>query len=279
MSRKTVTTALILLALGLGGCAALQPTDTNGPRVNATPYPIVASDPAQRETASLAWQQLSQRYGFGQTSPADLQPGTSTIHGISNASGSAIFLPKVGTNPTPTEEDTRESLRRFIADWRNLIGADPDDLSLVDRTDEASGVKTARYEQHPFRYPLRGNFGSLIIHFQADRKVIDLSSTCLPNADRLQAALANLTPKVTPENVPALILGRTLTATDPSGQQRSFTLPQTAVVNVHQLVAYVLASSDGQSVDVHLAWEIDVANGPIKTIYLDAMTEQVIVVS
>jgi len=60
---------------------------------------------------------------------------------------------------------------------------------------------------------------------------------------------------------------------------RSFTLPQNASVNVQQLVVYVLASRDGQSVDAHLAWEIDVANGPIKTIYLDAMTEQVIAVN
>ena len=279
MSRKWVATVIISLALSICGCAALQPTDTNGPRVNAPPYPIIASDSQQQEAAAIAWRQLTQRYGFGQNTPADLQPGTGTIRGIPNAATAAVFLPKVGNNPTPTEEDTRESLRRFIADWRSLLGADPDELSLVERTDDPSGVKTARYEQRPFRYPMRGNFGKLVIRFQADRKVTDLSSTCLPNTDRIQSAIANLTPKVTTETAAPLILGHAITTTDSNGQQRSFTLPQNASVNVQQLVVYVLASRDGQSVDAHLAWEIDVANGPIKTIYLDAMTEQVIAVN
>ena len=276
MSRKWVTLVLISWVVVTGGCASLQPTDTNGPRVNTPPYPILVSDPAEYEAAALAWQQLSQRSSSGQNIPADLQPGTGTIRAISNAAAAAIFLPKVGNNPVPTEEDIRESLRRFIAEWRNLLGADPDDLSLVERTDEAAGIKTARYEQRPFRYPLRGNFGQLVVRFQEDRRVIDISSTCIPNTDHLQAAISNLTPKVTAETAPPLVLGHTITATDLGGQQRTFSLPQNTVVNVQQLVVYVLASRDGQSVDAHLAWEIDVANGPIKTIYLDAITEQVI---
>jgi hypothetical protein len=170
-------------------------------------------------------------------------------------------------------------LRRFISEWRTLIGTEPNQLSLVARTDDASGIKTARYEQRPFRFPLRGNFGELVIRFQADRRVVDLSSTCLPNIERLQASLNNLTPKVTPENAPALVKQRQISAPDAGGQLHTFTLLASDAVDVHQLVAYTLVSQDKQTLELHLAWEIDVTNGPIKTIYLDAMTEKVIAVA
>jgi hypothetical protein len=267
---------VIAIVLFTSGCAALQPTDTNGPRTNLPPYPIAANEPTGVERSVLAWQQLSQSNGLPANISADLQPLTGTLHSVPATSGAAVFLPKVGTNPIQSEEETRESLRRFINEWRALLGADPNQLSLVERTDGASGVKIALYEQRPFRYPLRGNFGKLVIRFQSDRRVIDVSSTCLPNSDRLQASLNNLIPKVTAENAPALVKEHQISAVDASGQQHTFTLSPNDVVDVRQLVAYVLVSSDKQTLEVHLAWEIDVTNGPIKTIYLDAMTEQVV---
>ena len=270
---------LIALALTMTACAALQPTDTSGPRANLPPYPIIANESARFDAATLAWQQLSQRYGLPQNNTPDLQPLTATLHSVPSNSGISIFMPKVGLNPTQTEEETRESLRRFITEWRSLIGADPVQLSLVERTDDASGLKTARYEQRPFRYPLRGNFGKLSIRFQADRRVVDVSSSCLPNVERLQAALNGLVPKVTPENAATLVVGHQITAPDAGGQTRSFTLPATTGLDVVQLVAYVLPSLDQQTLELRLAWEIDVTNGPIKTIYLDAISEEVIAVT
>jgi hypothetical protein len=279
ISRDLLAVIPIALVLFINGCAALQPTDTNGPRSNLPPYPIVANEPAGVERSILAWQQLSQTYGLPSNISADLQPLTGTLNSIPPNSDSSVFLPKVGSNPNQSEEETRESLRRFIAEWHNVLGADPGQLSLVDRTNDASGVQTARYEQRPFRYPLRGNFGKLVIRFQADRRIVGLSSTCLPNTDRLQAALASLTPKVTPENAATLIEQRQISAPDAAGQQHAFTLAANTVVEVRQLVAYVILSSDKQVIEMHLAWEIDVTNGPIKTIYLDAISEQVIAVA
>lgn len=279
ISNKLTVTIAIALVATMNSCAALQPSDTNGPRANVAPYPIVVNEPSRLEAATLGWQQLSQRYGLPLNSTADLQPLTATLQSISSNAGSSIFLPKVGSSPKQSEEETRESLRRFIADWRALIGADRDQLSLVERTDNASGIKVARYEQRPFRYPIRGNFGNLIIRFSEDRRVIDVNSTCLPNADRLQAALAGLTPQVTVENAAALIKGHSITAADSAGQQHTFALSESQVIEVRQLVAYVTLSPERDSVELHLAWEIDVTNGPIKTIYLDAMSKQVLAVA
>jgi hypothetical protein len=278
-TKSALTILMSIFVVGLNACAVLQPPDANGPRSNLPPYPIIANEPGLLQGATLSWQQLSQRYGLAQNTSPDLGGLTGTIHGVPNSSVGSIFLPKVGVEATHTEEEIRESLRRFIAEWHGLIGAEPDQLSLVERVDNASGIKVARYEQRPFRYPLRGEFGNLVIRFQADRRVVDISSTCLPKTDRLQAAIAALTPKVTVENAVDLVKAHAITAKDATGQQRTLTLTDTNGLEARQLVAYALASENQQSLELHLAWEIHVSNGPIKTIYLDAITEQVIAIA
>ena len=276
-AKSRAIAALIAGLIGLSGCAALQPTDTNGPRTNLPAYPIIVNEPTRIDETTL--KQLSQRFGFGQNLQADLRPWSAKLQGSPGNTGTSIFLPKVGNDPAHlTEEEIRESLRRFITEWQTLIGADPNQLSLIERVDDAGGLKTARYEQRPFRYPMRGNFGTLLIRFQADRHVIDLSSTCVPNSDRLQAPLNSLVPKVTPERAVELVKGHQITAADSVGGTHSFTL-SSETLDASQLVAYVKLSQDQQNIEVHLAWEIDVANGPIKTIYLDSITEQVIAVA
>ena len=156
-ARSFIARGLILtVALMAAACAAFQPVDVNGPTSNAPQYPVALSDVGTRlEEASVAWYQLSQQYGLPGRTEANLHPYTATIESLPANLPAPIYLPKVGSPTNPTEEDTRESLRRFIVEWQRLIGAEPSQLSLVERIDEPSGVKIARYEQRPFRYPLR----------------------------------------------------------------------------------------------------------------------------
>src|SRR5882762_6718182 len=60
-----------------------------------------------------------------------------TILGLPAQTSSSLFLPKVGAGAIMNEEETRESLRRFIRDWQELIGSDPAKLSLIERTEKA----------------------------------------------------------------------------------------------------------------------------------------------
>ena len=253
---------LTLAVLMTGACAAFQPTDANGPAANRPQYPIALSDAGARlEEASVAWYQLSQRYGLPGKTEANLQPYTATLESLPANLPAPMYLPKVGSQTAPTEEDTRESLRRFIVEWQTLIGAEPNQLSLVERTDEPSGVKVARYEQRPFRYPLRGGFGTLVIRFRSNGQLAGLSSNCIPNADRLQSALNALTPVVTAEQAVAHV----------KTQQAN------AKVEARQLVVYAQPSKDATSgLEIRLAWEIDVTNGPITKIYLDALSDEII---
>lgn len=272
-------TICVALALSALGCAAFQPTDPNGPRSNAPSYPIALSDVGSRlEETSLAWYQLSQRYGIPGRTEANLHPYTATVQSLPANLAAPIYLPKVGPQTNPTEDDIRESLRRFIVEWQQLIGAEPNELSLVERTDEPSGVKVARYEQRPFRYPLRGPFGSLVIQFRNDWQLVELSSSCIPHADQLQAAIAGFTPKLTADQAVNRI--KTQPLTDPSNRQQNLTLPANATVEARELVVFARPANDPPSgLEIRLAWEIDISNGPIKKVYLDAISEQIIATS
>ena len=264
---------VLALALAGSGCAAFRPTDAGGPRSDVKLYPVsVADSGARLEEASLAWYQLSQHYGLTSKTEASLNPYTATIQNLPSNLATPISLPKVGTEAEQTEEQTRESLRRFISEWQRLIGAEPNQLSLVERKDEAAGIKVARYEQRPFRYPLRGEFGNLIIRFRSNGQLVDLSSNCLPNADHLQTTLNTITPQVSAEDAARNIKSQSI----PVGQQ-TVTLPANVVVETRQLVVYALPSPGQTSgLELHLAWEISVTNGPIKTVYLDAVSSQII---
>src|ERR1051325_11817577 len=268
IARGFILTLALSALLMSGACAAFQPTDANGPVSNAPLYPIGVSDVGPRlEEASVAWHQLSQRYGLPGKTEANLHPYTATIESLPANLPAPIYLPKVGSETNPTEEDTRESLRRFISEWQRLIGSDPNQLSLVERTDEPSGVKLARYEQRPFRYPLRGGFGNLTIRFRSDWQLVSFSSNCIPNADRIQATLNTLTPKVTSEQAVNHI------KTQPS-------LPANATVEARQLVVYALPSKDpSNGLQIRLAWELEVTGGPVTRVYLDAISDEIIATS
>lgn len=279
MGKQFLSSGLLLvIVLGSGACSVLQPPDANGPRSNVPAYPLLLLDQATRQQeSSVAWHQLAQRYGLPDKTQVDLEPFTATLHSLPANLSVPVFLPKVGAGPTQTEEETRESLRRFIVDWRPLIGAEPAQLSLIERTDEPTGAKVARYEQRPFRYPLRGGYGNLVIRFSSDRRVLDLSSNCIPNADRLQAALAGITPKITSEDALSQVKSGSMAITDASGTPQKLTLSANDTVSVRQLVVYALPTKgQDNALELHLAWEIEIPNSSIKTIYLDAIEDRVI---
>ena len=281
MCAGSLTAKFLILTLAVvttGACAAFQPPDANGPAANRPQYPIELSDVGTRlEEASVAWYQLSQRYGLPGKTEANLQPYTATLESLPANLPAPIYLPKVGSPTNPTEEDTRESLRRFIVEWQKLIGAEPNQLSLVERIDEPSGVKVARYEQRPFRYPLRGGFGSLVIRFRSNGQLVGFSSNCIPNTERLQATLNGLTPKITSEEAVNHIKTPQITFLNAANQQQTVSLPANATVEARQLVVYAQPSKTPPSgLEIRLAWEIDITNGPISKVYLDAISDEII---
>jgi len=274
------TIVLMALVLAAGGCAALQPPSATGPKANERVYPLLFTEDSQRREASLlALNQLIQPTGNPAAFAPDLQPITATIRSLPANPGRPLQLPKVGTEPTMNEDETREALRRFIRDSRELIGSDPVKLSLLERTDQPDGSKLALYQQRPFRYPIRGNYGKLEIRFTTDRRVLNISSTCIPQADRIQTAFSALNVRPKFEDAIAKIRENGLIYTDKNGTAQTVRIPAASEINTRGLVIYVLPSKDQpDTLEFHLAWEIDPGVALIKQAYVDAINFETIAV-
>lgn len=282
MTQRQNSNAFLLFVITLltGACAALQPPNAGGPGPTGPPYPITLTEQSQRrEAAVLAFNRIAQRSGPGNLTESYLQPVTVTIKSLPADPGTPLYLPKVGSNVEMDEEETREALRRFINDWRVLIGANPSHLSLIERVDRPDRTKIALYEQRAFRYPLRSDFGKLQIHFTADRRLLNLTSSCIPDAERLQSALAGITPRLTAEDAIKHVRDRGVRYTDSFGNQQTFNVSGSNEIDSRDLVTYVLPPKPGaNSLEIHIAWEVTVSNAPFKTAYIDALNDEIIAV-
>jgi hypothetical protein len=267
-------------ALISAACAAMQPPNAGAPETGGQPYPVLFGEQAQRREASiLALNRLALANVREDQTQSHLQPVTATIKNLPANLSTPLYLPKVGVKPEMNEEETREALRRFIDDWRNLIGADPSQLSLVETAEQPNGVKIAKYEQRPFRYPLRGDYGKLEIHFTGDRRLVNVSSSCIPDAERLQTTLAAITPRVKPEEALQSVQKGALNYTDSAGHQQTYSLSAKNKVEVGELVTYVRASKNRpDTLELLIAWETSISNAPFKNVYIDAVTNEIIAI-
>ena len=276
--RLSFVIIVFVSALVFSSCAALQPPNVTGPPGKNSLYPILLIEDANRKEATLAaLNRLGQLSGKSNGARPQLQPVTGTILGLSAQASGSFLLPKVGAAATMNEEETRESLRRFIRDWQELIGSDPAKLSLIERTDLPDGSKLASYQQRPFRYPIRGNYGKLQINFTSDRRVLNLTSSCIPDADRIQSALSGLNVRPRSEETLQKLRAQGLTYLDAQGIRRNFSIPPSSEMAARQMTIYIVPAKDQPDVlEFHLAWEIEFTNAPIKLAYVDALTGEVV---
>ncbi|MGI9166075.1 MAG: hypothetical protein ACR2G5_06785 [Pyrinomonadaceae bacterium] len=275
-SRQPRVFLILAIAAALNACAMMKPAEVSGPRAGGPPYPVILTEQTQRrDSAVIAFKRLYAQEG--DQSAVYLQPVTATVKSLPGKLGTPLYLPKVGSGTEMSEEETREALRRFINDWRNLIGADPAALSLVERIDQKDGTKVAKYEQRPFRYPLRGDYGKLEIHFTPDRRLLNVSSSCIPDVERLQAALAAVVPQVKSEDVMPRVRAKGITYTDSAGNQQTFQLSANTEITTSELVVYVLPSRTSTvTLEFHLAWEVALKNAPVTYVYLDALEGEIV---
>jgi hypothetical protein len=283
-ARKHWRTALIIvLAFVAGACgAASNPPSPGAPNPNASPYPILLTDEQgdRRQTALAAWTRLLHEQGITSAQQPELQPVTATLSSLPQLPV-PLYLPKVGEGIPMTEEETRESLRRFINAHQELLGIDPQLLSLVERVDAADGTKRALYQQRPFlRYNFRNGFGRVEITFAPDRRILNISSTAIPEIERLRVAGAGVAPRAelqTAELVAKNLAGRTIAYTDAAGRALSYTVTAQNRVTPHQFVVYPVLREDAPpALEFHLAWEIVIEGAPFRIIYLDAITNDIL---
>lgn len=284
MNRTLRTLSLVCLVVTLCSCAAAtRPASPDRPRAADAPKFVAFDASDERRTAALASWRTIVGEQFASNSPApELRPVTATISALPARLDAPPRLPLVviSDDKTQTEEEKRESLRRFIQTAAPLIGADPKELTLVsvtDATELQNGARTARYKQNAFQYPLRNGYGEVSITFTEDLRVLALSSTAIPNAEQLRRSLATVA-----QGLPAFdantLLNRAVTYTDRAGTQQTRTLTQADAVNARQLVVYpVQSGSNPSTLELHVAWEV-AGGSPASTlyVYVDAVTGEVL---
>ncbi len=270
---------LVYLALVVSAqaCASLQPPNAGGPRANEAPYPVMLAEDNHRTEATIAAVNHLMHSEVATVATPPLQPVTATIESLPANTASNVYLTKLGAHPVMNEEETREALRRFIRDWQGPIGAEPAKLSLVDRVDLPDGSKSARYEQRAFRYPVRGNYGKLEIRFTPERRVLNIISTCIPDAEKIQTALAAVAIKLKAEDALTALAANDIQYTNADGTRLNFRLIANNKLEPHELVTYITpAASQPNGLEFHVAWEVGVVHAPFQMVYIDAVTGQVV---
>ena len=277
-ARRLVLFTTVFGALVSSGCAALQAPGA-APRLDQT-YPVVLTDESHRRDEAIAALQRLERSDKAAAVDAQLQPVTATVMNLPSTGASSMYLPKVGAGATMSDEETRESLRRFIRDSQDLIGSDPAKLSLVEIVTQPSGTSVANYEQRPFRFPIRGNYGKLHITFTSDRKIVDLVSTCIPDAERIQNDLSALTIKIRSRDAVQQLRTQGVSYLDARGNKTTFNVPATVQLTPEELTVYVIPSALKPDVlEFHLAWEIEFTGAQFKLVYVDAVNGEILAVS
>ncbi len=274
--------SLFAAALMLGACAsAARPAGAERPRGSEPPRFAVLAENEERRAAALAnWKVVVGEQAAATAPTPNLRPVTATLASLPAGLRDFPRLPLViaGDPQNRTEEETRESLRRFLATAAPLLGIELQHVSLVEVSDAAAvpGARRAVYRQNPFAYPLRNGYGSIEVSFTPDLHVVGLNSTAVPDAERLGRTLATVPKSITAAQAAAALNNRTVTYTDRNGAQQTRTLAQPDPTVARQLVVFPVRrdAADAAALELHVAWEV-VADASL-VVYVDAATGDVL---
>ncbi|HEX8190773.1 MAG TPA: hypothetical protein VF586_20610 [Pyrinomonadaceae bacterium] len=272
-------------AFMLGACAsAARPAGAERPRGNEPPKFAVFNASEERRAAALAnWKAVVGEQAAAASPAPDLRPVTATLASLPAGLQDFPRLPLVvaGDAQTRTEEETRESLRRFLSTAAPLLGIDLKHVSLVEVSDAAAvpGSRRALYRQNPFAYPLRNGYGTVEVTFTPDLRVVGLNSTAVPDAERLGRTLAAVPKTITAAQAAAALANRPVTYSDRAGAPQTRTLAQPDPSAARQLVVFPVRrdAADPAALELHVAWEVaaDNTEAPL-LVYVDAATGDVL---
>ncbi|HEX8499671.1 MAG TPA: hypothetical protein VF659_03700 [Pyrinomonadaceae bacterium] len=279
--KRRIASALLIAAssLLLGACASSRGASPERPAAAAgPPFAVLAASEVRRTAALAGWKTIVGEQAAASAAP-ELRPVTATLAALPPGLSDFPRLPLVNIEDekSRSEEETRESLRRFLAAAAPLLGFDLKHLSLVEVTDApaaAAGARRALYRQTPFAYPLRNGYGVVEVTFTPDQRVVGLSSTAVPADAALARALAAVPKTLTAAQAAAALSNRTVTYAGPAGAQQTRVLTQPEAAAVRQLVVYpVRRDADPVALELHVAWEVSAgdAASPL-LVYVDAAT-------
>lgn len=299
-SRRTLPyTQLLLLAatsLLITACGARDGAPTASvPRAGGAatiPPPVVLTIPSDRAAAvNVAWGALLRGQGINNANSVAptpmLHPVTLTITSLP-AIPAGLQLPRVGVGATGEEErraNERESLRRFVNDNATLFGATSETTTLLEITQLDPSRRRAIYEQRPFIYPLRAGYGRITIDFAPDGRVLNMTSTALPDTTAADLAVRNLRAVLAVDEARLRLLGATVdirNAGDAENARRTLPTDEASLrqsVNPTELIIYpqpLPPTNDAASLALRLAWEFKVAAAEDYFVFVDALSGEIL---
>ena len=285
---RRIASACLLAAssLALGACASMSRTaGPEQPRAEQPRFAVLNASDARRTAALANWKAVLGEQAAAASPAPELRPVTATLAALPAGLSDYPRLPLVVMDKdekSQSEEEMRESLRRFLGTAAPLLGFELKHLSLVEVSDApgaGGGARRALYRQTPFAYPLRNGYGVVEVTFTPDLRVVGLSSTAVPDAEPLARALAAVQKPLTAEQAAAALVNRPVTYTDRGGAQQTRTLTQADAATARQLVVFPVRrdAGDPAALELHVAWEVEAggAQSPL-LVYVDAATGDVL---
>lgn len=288
----------VALAPLLCACAAMTKPASDAPGAASGPkFAALEATDERRKAALASWKEITGQ-PLTTTAPTattatavptpELLPVTATVKSLPANLPTPVRMPLVTLDDKSarkkggdkaarnTDEQTRESLRRFVASAAPLVGVDLSELSLVEIVDAPGGARTAHYVQNSFPYPLRNGYGEVFVTFTPDLRVTALSSTAIPDAESLRRTLAQVTQTVAADKAATSLANSTITYTDSAGNRQTHTITQADSLTSRALVLYpVRREGDPQTLELHIAWEVAAGNAASPLlVYVDAATGQ-----
>jgi hypothetical protein len=102
-------------------------------------------------------------------------------------------------------------------------------------------------------------------------------STCLPEAERLQASLSQVVPTVTAADAVKQVRNSDVVYLNSSGQSLTYHATASYEVTAIELVTYVFPTTGRtDALEIHIAWEVSTGTNPRRLAYVDAVDSKIL---
>jgi hypothetical protein len=263
-----VSALLLVAAAVLAACgSSVRPAVPSGASDVPPNYPTtVVESPEHRKAMEDEWQRLFGAYEIApeRRKTPELEPFTHTPKSTLGAGP----IPLAAGAPAPDEERVRLLLREFVARHAELLGVAANTLSLADVADAGKIGKRYTFVQAGFPHPIAPPWGRLDFVVTPAAEIVQINDTAIPVAEIPEA------PRVSREAAVQKVVGMTFTYADIAGRPQTATVSDPAAVAARRLVVY--PEQTEAALRIRLAWEVEAGSGMTWTVYVDAVTGEVV---
>ncbi|MEW6206830.1 MAG: PepSY domain-containing protein [Acidobacteriota bacterium] len=227
------------------------------PKARQNYFAVVKASPERQAKVEREWRRMLEAYNAPPSKP-DLHPITCAPRSLAEAAGKIDIISK----RTEQDGELRSAVKQFIDRWRDLLGADPDSVSLISVTD-AGDARRLIFKQANYPFPVAGNFGEMTLVVSPEGRLLQLEDRFIPVVE------TPVRPEYQREDARKRVAGRSFAYRDAAGKEQREQIAEDQIA-VKQLV--ILPIEKGDRIEVRLAWEI-IAGGALSwTVYIDAIT-------